>query len=524
MTGGYGTGDDVPGHGGGDTAADRPGPLPPRFAPPTGPAPAPGSFPGGSEWGGTPGHPARAAVQPPAGYPGRPDPAGGPPPTPNAASSGVATPPAPAQPSPYGAAPDQSPYGAASGQPSYGAASGQPSYGAASGQPSYGAAPSQPSYGGAPAEPGRSSYGFAPAQPPSSGAVPAQTSRPAAATYPGQPAASPSYPGGPGAPSYPGSSGSGPAYPGQPVSGPAYPGQPVSGPAYPGQPVSGPSQPGPAYPGQPAPIGGFGAPAAGPASRRSRVAVVALTLAAVLTVVTGVQAYQIYRLDDRLAAADKRMAEGQGADAGRLDGLEERAGSLEKQAGAAFNPEAVASAVLPSVFRVRAGQFTGTAFAVGKAPSGGGTTLLTNFHVVESVFTAGERKVFLERKDQRFEATIIATDKDKDLAQLRTTAKFTGLVAARNPVRSGQQIIVVGAPLGLQDSVTTGVVSAFREDERGGGPVIQFDAPINPGNSGGPVINGSKEVVGIATAKARNAEGIGLAVPIKTACDRFRLC
>ncbi|SCL33579.1 trypsin-like peptidase domain-containing protein [Micromonospora aurantiaca (nom. illeg.)] len=505
MTGGYGTGDDVPGHGGGDTAADRPGPLPPRFAPPAGSAPVPGSFPGGSEWAGTPGYPARAAVQPPAGYPGLPDPAGTPQPTPYAAPSGVATPPATAQP----------------GQPG------------------------QPSYGTTPSEPGRSSYGSAPAQPSSFGAVPAQTSRSAAPAYPGQPAASPAYPGQPAAsPAYPGQPVSAsPAYPGQPVSaspsypggpgsssypgpsgsGPSYPGQPVSAPAYPGQPVSAPSQPGSAYPGQAAPVGGPAGFGAQPA-RRSRVAVVALALAAVLTVVTGVQAYQIYRLDDRLAAADKRMAEGQGTDASRLDGLEQRAGSLEKKAGAAFNPEAVASAVLPSVFRVRAGQFTGTAFAVGKAPSGGGTTLLTNFHVVESVFTAGERKVFLERKDQRFEATIIATDKDKDLAQLQTTAKFTGLVAARDPVRSGQQIIVVGAPLGLQDSVTTGVVSAFREDERGGGPVIQFDAPINPGNSGGPVINGSKEVVGIATAKARNAEGIGLAVPIKTACDRFRLC
>ncbi|MFD4205581.1 trypsin-like peptidase domain-containing protein [Micromonospora tulbaghiae] len=501
MTGGYGTGEDVPGQGGGETAADRPGPLPPRFAPPAGSAPVP--FAGGSEWGGTPGYPApsaRAAVQPPAvqptaGYPGRPDPAGPPQSTPYAASSGVATPPATAQPSSYGTTPSQP------------------------GQSSYGAAP------------GQSSYSAAPAQPSSYGAVPAQTSRSAAPAYPGQPAgspsypgqpisASPSYPGGPGSSSYPDRQPAAPSYPGPSGSGPAYPGRPVSAPAYPGQPVSGPSQPGPAYPGQPAPLGG----PAGPASRRSRVAVVALALAAVLTVVTGVQAYQIYRLDDRLAAADKRMAEGQGADAGRLDGLEQRAGSLEKQADAAFNPEAVASAVLPSVFRVRAGQFTGTAFAVGKAPSGGGTTLLTNFHVVESVFTAGERKVFLERKDQRFEATIIATDKDKDLAQLQTTAKFTGLVAARAPVRSGQQIIVVGAPLGLQDSVTTGVVSAFREDERGGGPVIQFDAPINPGNSGGPVINGSKEVVGIATAKARNAEGIGLAVPIKTACDRFRLC
>ncbi|MEV1057064.1 trypsin-like peptidase domain-containing protein [Micromonospora chalcea] len=531
MTGGYGTGDGVPGQGG-DPTADRPGPLPPRFDPPGGPAPlsgstVPGSAAGGGgpAWSGTPGHaapgtgypttspgasypgssggsypassgtsypapssgaghPARAAAPPSAGYPGRADAAGASPSAAYSASSGVATPPAPSQ-------------------------------------PSFGAAPSQPgpsSFGGAPAQPGQSSYGTPSAQPGQSsyGTAPAQS-----AAYPGQaPAGSQSFPGqasSPYADRHSGApSGSGSSYPGRPVSAPAYPGQPVSAPSYPGQPA--------AYPGQQ--VSGFGAPLGPPerAPRRSRLAVVALALAAVLAVVSGVQAYQIYRLDDRLAAADKRMAEGQGADASRLDGLEQRAGSLEKQAGAAFNPEAVASAVLPSVFRVRAGQFTGTAFAVGKAPSGGGTTLLTNFHVVESVFTAGERKVFLERKDQRFEATIIATDKDKDLAQLRTTAKFAGLVAASDPVRSGQQIIVVGAPLGLQDSVTTGVVSAFREDERGGGPVIQFDAPINPGNSGGPVINGAKEVVGIATAKARNAEGIGLAVPIKTACDRFRLC
>ncbi|MFG3680053.1 trypsin-like peptidase domain-containing protein [Micromonospora chalcea] len=490
MTGGYGTGDGVPGQGG-DPTADRPGPLPPRFDPPGGPAPLSGSTAGGSgpAWSGASypassgasypaapsgaSYPARAAAQPSAGYPGRADAAGASPSAAYSASSGVATPPAPSQPS-FGAVPTRP------------------------GPSSFGSAPAQP------AQPRQSSYGTAPAQS-------------AAPAYPGQaPAGSQSFPGQPPSPYADRHSGAGSPYPGRPVSAPAYPGQPVSAPSYPGQP--------PAYPGQQ--VSGFGAPLGPPerAARRSRLAVVALTLAAVLAVVSGVQAYQIYRLDDRLAAADKRMAEGQGADASRLDGLEQRAGSLEKQAGAAFNPEAVASAVLPSVFRVRAGQFTGTAFAVGKAPSGGGTTLLTNFHVVESVFTAGERKVFLERKDQRFEATIIATDKDKDLAQLRTTAKFAGLVAASDPVRSGQQIIVVGAPLGLQDSVTTGVVSAFREDERGGGPVIQFDAPINPGNSGGPVINGSKEVVGIATAKARNAEGIGLAVPIKTACDRFRLC
>ncbi|MDG4818143.1 trypsin-like peptidase domain-containing protein [Micromonospora sp. WMMD956] len=292
-----------------------------------------------------------------------------------------------------------------------------------------------------------------------------------------------------------------------------------------------PALPGPAYPhggASPAPGSAWPAPApAGGATPRPRgraLTFVAFGLALVLAVVSGVQAYQINRLSDRLADTDQRLATAQTDDATRLDGLEQRAQALEKQAGAQFNPEAVASAVLPSVFRVRAGQFTGTAFAVGKPDTGGGTNLFTNFHVVESVWVGGGREVFLERTDQRYPATIVKVDEANDIAQLRTTSKFTGLVTASTAVKPGQQIVVVGAPLGLQDSVTTGVVSAFREAGQGSGPVIQFDAPINPGNSGGPVINGQKQVVGIATAKARDAEGIGLAVPIKVACDGFRIC
>lgn len=504
MTGAYGAGDGVPGPGGDETAdqgragADRPGPLPPRIVPPTGHAVVPGQ---------------------PAGYPGAPTPNPAPGFPPAAPGAG------------HGSAPGTG-FGSAPAAQGAGGAPGADQSGA---RATWSAAPSSGQWGGPAAPAPRTPGGWPPAQPgaaPGQPAVPGQFAGPAgtaahpapnpaaapapsgqpASTYPAQATAGASYP----APA------SGPAYPGQPTSAPSFPGQPASGPAYSGQPSSGP-----AYPGQPAVGSALAGPSAGHPERSGRgrrLPVVALVLAGVLALVAGVQAYQIHRLDDRLAATDRRLAEAQGADAGRLDGLEERAGVLEKQAGAAFNPEAVASAVLPSVFRVRAGQFTGTAFAIGKAPAGGGTTLLTNFHVVESVFAAGERKVFLERTDQRFEATIVEVDKDKDLAHLRTTAKFTGLVAARTPVKSGQQIVVVGAPLGLQDSVTTGVVSAFRKDEGGSGPVIQFDAPINPGNSGGPVINGSKEVVGIATAKARDAEGIGLAVPIKTACDRFKLC
>jgi S1-C subfamily serine protease len=253
--------------------------------------------------------------------------------------------------------------------------------------------------------------------------------------------------------------------------------------------------------------------------------VTALVLVAILLGVVGFQAYQINRLSDRLGDADLRLAEAQASDDGRLDELEGRAGVLEEQAGNVFNPEAISSAVLPSVFRVRAGSFTGTAFAVGEPAADGGTNLFTNYHVVESVWDSGGRQVFLERTDQRFPATIVKVDKGNDVAQLRTDNKFDGLSTAAAEVKSGQQIIVVGAPLGLADTVTTGVVStAARKLEDGSGTRIQFDAPINPGNSGGPVINGSKQVVGIATAKARDAEGIGLAVPIKTACDEFKIC
>lgn len=246
-------------------------------------------------------------------------------------------------------------------------------------------------------------------------------------------------------------------------------------------------------------------------------------IAIVLAVVAGVQAYQINRLSDRVRVTNEKLAEAQAGDAARLAALEGRADQLEEQAGRVFDPEEIASAVLPSVFRVRAGNATGTAFAVGGPAPGGGTNLLTNWHVVESVWDSGGREVFLERTDQRFRATILEVDEDNDVALLTTDAKFTGLAVATDRVKSGQQIIVVGAPLGLEDSVTTGVVSAYR-DLGVGGEVIQFDAPINPGNSGGPVVNGAKRVVGIATFKARDAEGIGMAVPIKTACDKFKVC
>jgi putative serine protease PepD len=250
---------------------------------------------------------------------------------------------------------------------------------------------------------------------------------------------------------------------------------------------------------------------------RSRLATILLVL--LLLVVAGWQAWRLDRVDNRLVASSDQLATAMQ----RQAALTDRTDRLEKQLAAVFDPEAISSTVLPSVFRVRAGNFTGTAFSVGDKAADGQANLLTNYHVVESVWDSGDREVFLERGKDELSATIVKVNKGKDLALLRANRKIVGLDTASATVKPGQQVVVVGAPLGLEDTVTTGVVSAYRPDDADG-PTIQFDAPINPGNSGGPVVNSLDEVIGLATAKARDAEGIGIAVPIKTACDAFGVC
>jgi putative serine protease PepD len=253
----------------------------------------------------------------------------------------------------------------------------------------------------------------------------------------------------------------------------------------------------------------FTPPAPAPRPRVSRSRSIIFGLVAALVAVSGWQAFRV----ESIIQSSNDLNEAVTASQGRTE-------ELEKKLTSVFDSEGVASGVLPSVFRVRAGEFTGTAFAIGQA--NGRTNLFTNFHVVEEVWDSGDRQVTLERGTTRIEATIVKVSEGKDLALLRANREIKVLEVAGGAVKSGQQVMVVGAPLGLEDSVTTGVISAFRDTEDG--PTIQFDAPINPGNSGGPVVNANKQVVGLATAKARDAEGIGLAIPIQTACETLGAC
>ena len=149
--------------------------------------------------------------------------------------------------------------------------------------------------------------------------------------------------------------------------------------------------------------------------------------------------------------------------------------------------------------------------------------ILTNKHVV-----AGAEQIQVELQDSRtFVARLVGVDTLTDLAIIKINASGlpTAPIGSSGALELGQLAIAIGNPLGTyQYTVTTGVVSGLgRQIEAGdasGGSaeqlnhLIQTDAAINPGNSGGPLINSVGQVIGINTAVASSAQGIGFAIPI----------
>jgi len=174
------------------------------------------------------------------------------------------------------------------------------------------------------------------------------------------------------------------------------------------------------------------------------------------------------------------------------------------------------------------GPFAGVATGVGSGvilTSDG--YLLTNRHVVE-----GAQAVTVALPDGRdLAGTVVEVASDTDLALVKVRAD--GLPAATiggGDLVVGQTAIAIGSPLGTYtETVTRGIVSGLdREvtvrDEQTGRPVtlrglIQTDAAINRGNSGGPLLDAAGRVIGINTAVAASAEGLGFAIPIEQAAD-----
>lgn len=146
--------------------------------------------------------------------------------------------------------------------------------------------------------------------------------------------------------------------------------------------------------------------------------------------------------------------------------------------------------------------------------------VITNAHVVE-----GSDTVSVTLKDGRkLEGKVVGIDPITDVAAIKIEASGLPTVSlgSSKQIAPGEWAIAIGNPLGLDNSVTAGIISAIgRSSSQVGIPdrrvqFIQTDAAINPGNSGGPLLNGKGEVIGINTAIRADAQGLGFAIPIDT--------
>lgn len=141
--------------------------------------------------------------------------------------------------------------------------------------------------------------------------------------------------------------------------------------------------------------------------------------------------------------------------------------------------------------------------------------ILTNHHVIRDATNATVR---LSSGDVYDRVEILATDERRDLAVIKVSGFGLPTLALGNSdsVRIGTDVIAIGSPMGLENTVSTGIVSGRRTEPRGF-QLLQITAPASTGSSGGPVLARDGRVVGIAASQFRNGQNLNFAVPINYA-------
>ncbi|MGC7098576.1 S1C family serine protease [Amycolatopsis lurida] len=272
----------------------------------------------------------------------------------------------------------------------------------------------------------------------------------------------------------------------------------------------------------------YPAPPAPAARKPKRLAVLVSAAAVAAALVGGVGGATLVGLTDQAPAS------------GGTSALGTATGQTVSNSGS--DVSSVAQQVLPSVVQVNTTTREGEAIGSGVILSSDGK-ILTNAHVVEGA--TGDVTITLS-DGTKYQASVLGSDTKADIAVLQAK-NASGLTAAKlgdsSQVQVGAEVVAIGSPAGLQNTVTSGIVSAVgrklsdvgqqeqpqspfgrTSSQQQQGPsytAIQTDASINQGNSGGPLVNANGQVIGINSSiyspSSGGSVGIGFAIPINDA-------
>jgi Trypsin-like peptidase domain len=185
--------------------------------------------------------------------------------------------------------------------------------------------------------------------------------------------------------------------------------------------------------------------------------------------------------------------------------------ALTVQTTWALDAQQIFERVSPSVVVIKTADSlgSGVVYAVdysGLTPS---STILTNCHVVK-----GSTQVTVERLGKKANATVKICDAERDMAILTLGGVLPTLPVRTTPLKVGEPAFAVGAPQGLELSISQGIVSQLRPSPLGKDPMIQTTAAISQGSSGGGLFDGDGRLVGLTTMYHKEGQSLNFAVPV----------
>ena len=150
-------------------------------------------------------------------------------------------------------------------------------------------------------------------------------------------------------------------------------------------------------------------------------------------------------------------------------------------------------------------------------------SIITNYHVIQSEVDPkyeGYSRLYIKlagKSDDRIPPKVIGWDASCDLALIKADVKpgFVFELGSASDLEVGDRIIAVGAPVGLEHTVTSGIISAVERDVGMPGKVIQIDAAVNSGNSGGPIVDENGKVQGVVFAGLLQYQGLNFVIPVE---------